>query len=296
MQRREDLEKLIEQIDACRAGSDDVHAPDLEALRPLERQLEHDAQARELYDSLQGFDERIGAAVREVRLVDFPQTAGLEERLLAAVSQAAAAQAAVSQADWAGDESDIPAATEPETSERPTVQRSSRRRAMLWGLAGLATTAACVGIVVGLMEKAEPVFEWTASLVHDEALVFYSADKEIRKGVSIDRTSPPESHPLGSQVRQFEGITWRNVNGFLDTEQAVAYDIPAEGGNPVATLYVVRLSVPELPQWPESDPDHGTGGVLLSAWQTGDLVYVLVVRGNKDAYQHFVKKLYPEFA
>ncbi len=290
MQRRDDLENLIEQIDACRAGGDDIHAPELQELRQLERRLEHDAQARELYDSLQSFDARLGVAVREVRLEEFPQASGLEARLLAAVLQAAVSQDAV-----ASDTSDDAVSNAP-----PTVRRTSRRRAMTW-LVGLAATAAGVGIVIGLMDKTESDFVPTASWVHDTALDFYLADKDnIRTGQFIAQTPPPKSHPLSSQVRQFPevmpGATWRHVSDFLGTSQAIAYDIPAPGGSPIATLYVVRLSVPDLPQWPNPKTDHGTGGVLLSAWQKGDLVYVLVVRGDKNAFRQFIENLHREFA
>ncbi|MCH8048134.1 MAG: hypothetical protein IID44_30950 [Planctomycetes bacterium] len=295
MQRREDLENLIEQIDACRAGSDDIHAPELQELRQLEQRLEHDAQARELYDSLQNFDARLGAAVREVRLEEFPQASGLEARLLAAVSQNAASQNAVASDVSTGDLS-----SDATSSEPPTVRRTSRRRAMTW-LVGLAATAATVGIVIGLMDKTQPDFVPTASWVHDTALDFYLADKDnIRTGRSIAQTPPPKSHPLSSQVRQFSevmpGATWRHVSGFLGTPQAIAYDIPAPGGSPIATLYVVRLSVPDLPQWPNPKTDHGTGGALLSAWQKGDLVYVLVVHGDKNAFRQFIENLHREFA
>ena len=287
MQRREDLENLIEQIDACRAGSDDIHAPELQELRQLERRLEHDAQARELYDSLQNFDVRLGAAVREVRLEEFPQASGLEARLLAAVLHA----------DRASGISDDAESTNAVSSGPPTARRNSRRRAIMW-LAGLAATAASVGIIViRLMDEEKPDFKPTASWVHEAALDFYLDDKNVQKGQSIAQTPPPKSHPLSNRVVQFpEEVTWRHVSGFLGTPQAIAYDIPAPGGSPIATLYVVRLSVPDLPPWPNPKTDHGTGGALLSAWQKGALVYVLVVHGDQNAFQQFIENLHREFA
>ena len=295
MQRREDLENLIEQIDACRAGSDDIHAPELQELRQLEQRLEHDAQARELYDSLQNFDARLGAAVRDVPLEEFPQADGLEARLLAAVLQAAVSQDAV-----ASDTSDDSESTDAVTSEPPTVRRNSRRRAIMW-LAGLAATAASVGVVVYFWSNpAESELIATPSWVHETALEFYLADENVGMGRSIEQTPPPKSHPLSNQVRRFPGVTpgvtWRNVGGFLGTQQAIAYDIPAPGDNPTATLYVVRRSVPGLPPWPGIKPAYGTGGVSLSAWQSGDLVYVLVVPGGEDAYRQFIENLQRELA
>ncbi|MCH8047256.1 MAG: hypothetical protein IID44_26440 [Planctomycetes bacterium] len=277
MPRREDLEKLIEQIDACRPGSDDVHAPQLAELRPLQQRLEHDAEARELYDRIQSFDTHIAAAVREVRLEDFPQTAGLEQRLLAAVARA----------DPAGD-----APISEPASDGPPVRRSSRRGALAW-MSGLAATAACVGIAYYLLPPPETKFRPTPSWVHETALDFYLAETDVPPGKT---TSPPESHPMSGDVVRFAGTRWREVGDFLREDRAVAYEISAPGGNPVATLYVVKLSVPTLPTRPPVKAKLQTGGVCLSAWQSGDFVYVLVVPGGEEAYRQFLTTLERELA
>ena len=67
--------QLLERIDACRPGSEDLHDP---ALSPLADELAESRAKRDLYDRVQAFDGAIGEALEDVSVPE-----GLSERLLA---------------------------------------------------------------------------------------------------------------------------------------------------------------------------------------------------------------------
>jgi hypothetical protein len=44
-----------------------------------------------------------------------------------------------------------------------------------------------------------------------------------------------------------------------------------------------------MPSAPPAVPQSSTGGRSIGAWQTGDLVYVLVVEADERHYQRLIK-------
>ncbi len=80
---------------------------------------------------------------------------------------------------------------------------------------------------------------------------------------------------------------WRPVKGFLGRDlNGVAYGMTLRGFT--ATLYAIPARVTSLPSAPPQQI-MATGGWATAAWQEGNLVYVLVVRGDAQAYRSFIR-------
>ena len=84
--------------------------------------------------------------------------------------------------------------------------------------------------------------------------------------------SPHLLHPPQWRVDQFGG------------RRAVAYDLPLEGGRR-ATLYVLRGRAERVPNAPPRQSQLQTRNLSVAAWQSGELIYVLVVDGGERAYR-----------
>jgi len=70
----------------------------------------------------------------------------------------------------------------------------------------------------------------------------------------------------------------------------VAYDLTGPNGRR-ATLYAIKVKVEgQLGESPPMRPAV-TQGVAVSAWQSGQVVYVLVVDGGTQEYRHFLRRL-----
>ena len=81
-------------------------------------------------------------------------------------------------------------------------------------------------------------------------------------------------------------MRWQKVDSFLGC-RAVAFDMSTPGGTR-ATLYVVKRSVSGLPTEPPLRPTLRTGGRSTAAWQSGPLLYVLVVEGEARGYKRLL--------
>ena len=71
---------------------------------------------------------------------------------------------------------------------------------------------------------------------------------------------------------------WRRVEDFLGHD-AIAYDLRAANGDR-ATLYVISRQW-QLPPDPYRQPALETGGLWATAWQEGDVAYLLVAQGAR---------------
>ena len=69
----------------------------------------------------------------------------------------------------------------------------------------------------------------------------------------------------------------------------MAYDLPARRGK--ATLYVSKCTVAGLPPYAPPQPTLSTGGNSAAAWQSGGLLYVLVVQGDAQNYADYLDRL-----
>jgi len=245
-------ERIIEALECCRPGSDDVAAEDLAHLAAA---LEADADLETLYERLQQVDARLAAAFHDVPVPD-----DLQQRLLDRLAAERAPSPAV---------------------DAPQPKRVSRR----WLLATAGALSASAALLIAAwvhFTQTEPLGEMD---VLAAAIRFYNSESPQTGSVE----SPPADYPFSRYVAGAETTRWRTVKGFLDRKGvAYAYDIRA-GGATEATLYVVRPPVGGLPSQPAPKPSYTTAGCSTSAWKENGLLYVLVVHGSSRTYRGFLK-------
>jgi len=270
-------ERILEAIEACRSGSDDMADGELAFLAA---ELEANRELAELYDRVQRTDEVLAAAFRDVPVPD-----GLQQRLL---DRLAAARAADALAE------DSQKATTALAEDRPAVgSPRTRRFSRRWLITGaaLTTTAAAVLVAVVAWMLTHGPEPYTKQMVLEDAQRFFI---EESRALGPVRTYPDESPPADYQIRPEQlgrMLRWRPISGFLGCE-GVAYDV--QGGR--ATIYVVKLTIDDrLPVQPPPSADPTTGGVSASVWQQGELLCVLVVDGDSDAYHRFYRNLLLRF-
>jgi len=259
--------RLIEGLEVCRPGSDDLKDP---ALAPLAAEMERDAELAELYTRLQQTDAALAEA-----FVDVPVPEGSQQRLLEALGAGSDPEGA----QQPGEEQE--AASEPAVVPR----RVSRR----WWLAGVATAAAIL-VAALMLPKGDGPTPPPNPLA--DALDFFLHDaRQGGQPVLPDNAYPDELPPSPViAAPHYRNARWRHVHNFLDQPDAVAYDftIPLPGGGTTtATLYVVRLPSDMPPAPPQTLANAtnalSTGGVSAVAWQKGGLLYVLAFEGDKQA-------------
>ena len=248
-------ERLLDAIEACRPGSDDLADPHF---ADLARELAVDADLAGHFDRVQRVDAAVKAAFH-----DCPAPAGLQERLLARLEQEAGKPNANAAA------------------VRVRAKRLSRRR-MAWVLA-TASVAAGVLVAVALGLRGDRP-EAPAKIA--ERSIAYFAGEVGGGGQLVAKTSPPEGYPFSSDLLRTSQLRWREVTDFLGS-YGVAYDLSAAGAGR-ATLYVVHRTDRGLSETPPDAPTWSTAGYSAAAWQSGGTLYVLVVEGDSRAYRGYL--------
>jgi hypothetical protein len=154
-------------------------------------------------------------------------------------------------------------------------------------LVGLtAISAAGVLLAAVWIETRQP--HETPSSVLAKAMDFFDEDDQPL-GELVSQKAPPTQYLLSRDIAApMPDVRWRYVKSFLGGP-AVAYDLPdlrANGGR--VTLYVAQRNVPGLPSIPPAMPSFSTGGKSAAAWQTNNLLYVLVVQGDAQTYSSYL--------
>jgi hypothetical protein len=262
--------RLLEALEACRPGSDDLKDP---ALAFLAEQLAADPQLAELAERLTRVDSSVAEAFGDVPLPD-----GLADRIMARLAAANNGQKpsdAVPQPQQTAVE-----APSAEAAKRPT------RLWPGWVLAGTVAAAVAATVIAALVIP-HPPKNLDQQAVLDGAREFFIVDGDAGSQL-VAEVAPPDAYPTDPDfdVRRFPRIRWRSIRGFLG-RKGVAYDIGGPG-TPRATLYVVQCTVPGLPPATPPQPSSTTRGVAISAWQRGNLLYVLVVEGEPGIYQRLL--------
>ncbi len=175
--------------------------------------------------------------------------------------------------------------------ERLEVSRSQPRRvSRRWAVAGGALLAVAAGLLIAAWIGINRETPYNESIVLAEAIELFNSEQEA-KGLLLSENRPPASYPFSRDVLHVPGTRWRKIEGFLG-RSGIAYDLLGQGGS-LATLYVVDRKLSCLSGVPPRNARRNTGGVLTSAWQDGDLLYVLVVRGSQRNYRSFLAPLGP---
>lgn len=260
--------RLVEAIEACRPGSDDLSDP---ALGFLARAVEADPDVRAVYERCQALDGRLAAA-----FAGAPVPEGLAGRIMARLGAAPG---------------DPPGPC-------PAPRSAGRRRARRRWFAG-AAVAAClaVGVAIGLVQFDRPA-PLSVGQVQGGGLDFAMREpaEVFGTGELWTGANHPPDYPYSRGLYSFRGTRFRRVEGFLGRD-GVAYDLTSDWGN-TATLYVVRTDkrgTAPLPaglpfEPPGFDGADRTGGYCAAAWQSDGLLYVLVVHADsRRAYDRFVQ-------
>ena len=282
-------EKMLEQIDACRPGSRDVELPEL---RELASRLAISRAERRLYDRVQQLDGTLEQAIGDV-----PLPPGLADRLLGSLASARATPIGAHTADeneaaLQGQGASLAVSPQPvahqASNEHKTFQSSRllRRRGWLWTSIAMATAASLLGIAwfgnrpAGL----------SAESLMEEASLFY-AERQQGESWFVDQHRPPPHLPFSHDVLEVPRTRWSQVADFLDRKDwnAVAYEMHFRSAT--ATLYVAQApaAIANLPNAPLATPRWSTANRVVSAWQDGSLLYVLVVEGDERTYRSFIK-------
>lgn len=265
--------RIIEAMEACRPGSDDVADPDMAFLAAY---LAASPELDKTYERLQSLDASVAKAFQEVLVPE-----GLAERLLDQLRRAAAQSASGLPAETGRPQDDV------ETLDEPAVVAASRpscvsRRWMLVGVASLGLAGSLLVAVV--LQSARTVY--SEAQVLEMAIRFFDTESPApAEGHLVVHTPPPKAFPISPLVFQHAQVRWRLVAEFLG-QSGVAYDLTRPGGAR-ATLYVTRQTATGTPDSPPSRP-WTTHNRSVSTWQSGSLLYVLVVDGGPQTYRSYL--------
>jgi hypothetical protein len=255
---------IQEAIDACRPSSHDLELPEM---APLREQLAHDSHLQELLERVQHWDAKIGDAFHDV---DIPQ--GLAERILANVIPAES----------------IPVNTIPSRMDVPQAGPSGksdpRRRWLRAGAAMAASLLVCLCVAFYILGRHEPTPDELLEMAGQWA-------HRVAPGWQVSGNVSSQ-YPITGVIVRPRG--WQRVPDILGAG-GVAYALSADS-EPPAILFVVKTRVADLPFAPPAKPQSTTGGQAIAAWQSGPLVYVLVIQGDQQRYRALINSSAPPLA
>ncbi len=263
--------RILEALEACRPGSDDLSDPAMEALAA---RMAGSPELDGLYERLQRLDKVLADAYRDV-----PVPAGLADRILARLRESPADPA------WGASLEEPPAIEAPQPAPGPGERPGERglrrsRRAWMVGAGGLVAIAASllIAVLLGIRSRQQPnlgqlylaATDDFSQGLHEGAPRLAANDRLVAK------------YPWGAFVRQDVQIQWRQERELLGYP-GVCYHMIGPGGVP-ATLYVLADDDEiSLVGASATDPVN-SGGLSYSAWREKGLLYVLVVAGEKHDY------------
>jgi hypothetical protein len=273
-----DERNLYDAIEACRPGSRDHVAPELDWLA---RELERNPAAREYYERVQRADAAIVAAIADV-----PVPTGLAERLLAGLAAGRQDENAASD----------PAAPMPASLQRSVAIAGTTHRTRRWLV---LTAAACVvALVAGGVPLAlllwGPQPPTVAQLIDEVTRADGWIDQAIAgQSWEGNLSLAPTERAADDENLRYDPFAFQVLPNRFDDE-AVVYQIPAPA-NARALLFVTQCRSDDemLGTAPPVVPQNDTGGWSIGVWQRDGLVYVLAVEGDPQLYRGLIR--YQEF-
>jgi hypothetical protein len=254
--------RTLEQIEACRPGSDDLQLPEVS---DAGAGIDTDPSVHALYAKSQRYDTAVSRAMHEVAVPD-----GLADRLLARLATGrSAALAASANALTTEDASEVA----PPPCDASRAVGWSRRR--LLTLVSTIAATVVVGVSVARYLQSEP--DTSVESLADMWLAELDANW-------VAMNQAPRNYVVPAAITA-EATGWQRIPS-VNRSLGVVYRLE----NPqaaIARLFVVRLAKAGLPSSPPVKPQWTTGGRSIGYWQTGELTFVLVVEGNEDDYRSF---------
>jgi hypothetical protein len=269
--------RILEALDACRPGSDDLHSVDHPELAEAAALLREDAAVQEAFARVQHFDRRILAAMEEVEL-----PTGLADRVKARL--AAATPVGAPLPDGASLDVSSPEAypAEPTTAVSLPIAVETTRRRWLWAASAIAASLA---VAMGLWQFRG---ERDVQLSREE---FRVLSKDVHTQVQeadqwqTDLTQAPVDRPFPASalLARVKGFQPLSLPG---DRHAVAYNVTYH--NQPATVIVYRATASQLDLVPPRNP-FNTQGICIGLWQRDGLLFALVIEGSPTNYRRLLQ-------
>jgi hypothetical protein len=271
--------RILELLEACRPGSDDLSDP---AMAPLISQMAASRELDDLYERLQKLDGCLAAAFQDVPVPD-----GLADRILARLNAAGTEKVITDMAAPPGSAmaESLAGAQPANAAVRPLrfMPRFSRFATSRPVLAGGVTAALVLLAAVGVLWR---MGSSDREISPELAIEQFNSDRHDG-GTPLDARPAPSGYPCSEFLSLPPSTRWRDVDDFQGAK-AVAYDFQGPRGAG-ATLYVLRGkaagSPPSSPPW----SPHTTGNRAVGWWQEEGLVYVLVIEGDAAEYRQLLQ-------
>ena len=252
--------RIQEAIDACRPNTDDLQFPEL---TDVAAQINNSDRLARLMSRVQAADKRITEVMGQGTLPE-----GIEQRLLDRLEMA-------NQHDRSAEIRAEPT-RQVDLAGRRAWWRS--RRALL--LTGIAA-ALLIGVTIGVLQMGS------------ERLTLENLDqlaeqwhKSVRTKSAWRKDHAPDGYLIPERIRFGTG-EWQSFTCPVD-RSAVAFDVTRIGDPDwTATLFVIRTTIDGLYSTPPASGSW-TLGRSITAWQSGDVVYVLVIEGPQGGYRQYV--------
>ena len=256
--------RIIESIEACRPGSDDIAAPDMV---DVARHIQQHPQVRLHYERVQEWDTAVSATMEEVGVPE-----GLAERILDRLRSQAAVSTSTTRSSGSP-----PPVEDSAALMLPSQVLASRWSRRQW-LAGFTAIAATILVAAFLTvwfpgDRDVPLEDIAEGWLEELGANWQDAEQ-----------APREFRLPGAITASPTGWQWLAKHS---SAQGVVYQLQDRAGA-TGHLFVVRLTRAGLPATPPSSPQSNTAGKAVGYWQTGDTVYVLVVPGDERDYRAFV--------
>lgn len=209
--RPSDVE-LLEAMEACRPGSDDLAEADM-ALLAAAMAGRRDLEDR--FARLQKADVAIAGAIQDVAV-----PGDLGSRLF----------------------SQIP--------PNVRVNAVGRRRALAWSLCGIAALL-LVGVASWALWPSQSVSDYTPMAVLEEAIGFFERTAP-GSGTELSQTAPPEAFAFSRFVRPGRSVLWHSIDGMLNEKGVAYEWAGASGSRAVLYVFQVTVAgvAGEPPQRP----------------------------------------------
>ncbi len=274
--------RILESLEACRPGSDDLSDP---AMVPLNSQMAASRELDDLYERLQKLDGCLAAAFHDVPVPD-----GLADRILARLNAAGtekvitdtAAPPGSAMAESLAGVQPVNAAVRP-LRFMPRLSRFAASRPILTGGMAAALAAIVLLAAVGVLRR---MGSSDREISPELAIEQFNSDPH-GEGTLLDARPAPSGYPCSEFLSLPPSTRWRDVVDFQGAK-AVAYDFQGPQGAG-ATLYVLRGKAAGSPSSPPWSPQHTTGNRAVGWWQEEGLVYVLVVEGDAADYRQLLQ-------
>ncbi len=264
--------ELLEAIEACRPGSQDVCSPEMAELAAA---IARDPALQQRYERTQRWDAAMARALEDV-----PEPAGLADRLLAACAGASAADSGPQ----------LPAGSEVAARSSPSTmtasRRQGRRRWVVRAVQGLSAVAALLALALVLRPLTIPVPHPTADFA-DEVIGW--AAEGAASAWSSDFAAAQLADVRWDNSLQVRPRQW-SVRSTRYHARTVVYDLTLPGRKPAYVFcFPATRKAADVPATPPLTPFSTTGGYSIGVWQRDGMVYVLAVQGGDRYYRSFLE-------